>query len=96
MNVWATGPSPSSLQGAGSGVPRTAGPAFADALAAALDGASQAVEGADARAGALAAGTGSIVDASIARAKADVVLEIAAVAASRISGAVNALLQTQV
>lgn len=69
---------------------------FGDVLAAAVDGASAAVEQADARAGEIAAGSGNVVAASVARAKADVVLEIVSVAASRISGAINSLLQTQV
>ena len=69
---------------------------FGAILAAALDGASSAIAGADARAAAVAAGAGSIADASIARAKADAALEIASVTASRVSGALNALLQTQV
>ena len=69
---------------------------FGDVLAAALDGAADAVEHADRLAGAVAAGSGSVVDASVARAKADVLLEIVSVAASRLSGALNSLIQTQV
>jgi len=69
---------------------------FGDALAAAIDDAATALERADGKAGAMAMGGGSVVDASIARAKADVALEVVSVAASRISGALNALLQTQV
>jgi len=81
------------------GVRAPANPAaasFGDALALALDGAASALESADGRAGAVAMGTGDVVDASIARAKADVALEIVSVTASRVSGAVNTLLQTQV
>ena len=69
---------------------------FGDLLSAALENASSAIAGADARAAAVAAGAGSVADASIARAKADAALEIVSVTASRVSGAVNALLQTQV
>ena len=69
---------------------------FGDVLTAALESASSAIAGADARAAAVAAGAGSIADASIARAKADAALEIVSVTASRVSGALNALLQTQV
>jgi len=69
---------------------------FGDILAAALDDASSAVDGADRLAGSVALGKGDVVAASVARAKADVALEIVAVAASRLSSAVNSLLQTQV
>lgn len=72
------------------------GRAFANALAAAIDGTASAVERADGSAGAVAAGKGDVVSASVVRAKADVALEIVAVTASRISGAINTLLQTQV
>jgi flagellar hook-basal body complex protein FliE len=72
------------------------GRAFGDLLADALDGTAGAVAHADGLAGAVALGKGSVIDASVARAKADVLLEIVAVAASRISTAVNSLLQTQV
>lgn len=96
MNVQPAGPATPLLLGEESVVRQPTGSSFGDLLAAALDGTSIALERADARAGAVAAGSGNVVDASIARAKADVALEIAAVAASRISGAVNSLLQTQV
>lgn len=69
---------------------------FGDALARALEGTSDALHGADEQAVQLAAGSGDVAGASIARAKADVALEVVSVAASRISGAVNSLLQTQV
>lgn len=76
---------------------RPAAPAsFGDALAAALGDAGDAVARADGAAALVAAGAGDVVGASIARAKADVVLEIASVTASRVSGAVETLLQTQV
>jgi|SRR5579864_6998163 len=81
-------------QPVGTIVPSSSG--FGDVLIAALDSASSAIAGADARAAAVAAGSGSIADASIARAKADTALEIASVTASRVSAALNALLQTQV
>ena len=76
--------------------PRPPGGSFGDALAAAIDDAAMALDRADGKAGAMAMGTGSVADASIARAKADVALEVVAVTASRISGALNALAQTQV
>ena len=69
---------------------------FGDALARALDNTSEALRGADDQAALVASGGGDIAAASIARAKADVALEVVSVAASRISGAVNSLLQTQV
>jgi flagellar hook-basal body complex protein FliE len=72
------------------------GRSFGDALASALDGAKNALEGADASAALVAAGKGDVVTASVARAKADVVLEIVSTTAARISGAINSLLQTQV
>jgi hypothetical protein len=50
---------------------------------------------ADNMAAGLAAGHGDIAELAIARAKADIMLEMTAVAAARISGALNALLQTQ-
>jgi len=65
-------------------------------FAAMLDGANAALERADIAASLLAAGKGSIAEAAILRAKADVALEIAAVAASRAGAAVTTLLQTQV
>lgn len=69
---------------------------FSEVLGGMLDGAAAAVDGADAMAGSVAAGGGDVVAASIARAKADIALEAVSVAASRVSTAVNALLQTQV
>jgi flagellar hook-basal body complex protein FliE len=74
----------------------TVGASFADELAAAVDATATAIARADGNAAAVARGTGSIADASVARAKADVALEVVAVAASRVSGAINALLQIQV
>lgn len=61
-----------------------------------LDGANVALQRADVAAASLAAGTGSVAEAAVARAKADVELEVTAIAASRVSNAVATLLQTQV
>ncbi|MDQ6779659.1 MAG: flagellar hook-basal body complex protein FliE [Candidatus Eremiobacteraeota bacterium] len=72
------------------------GAGFGVALGGALDALSGSLSRADRSAAALAFDRGSIADAAIARAKADVALEVAAVAASRISGALNTLMQTQV
>jgi|GEM_PF-3370783 len=69
---------------------------FADALGSAADAMTTALTRADALASAVAAGKANIADAAIARAKADVMLEVAAIAASRVSGAITTLLQTQV
>lgn len=69
---------------------------FADALGAAADTLASTLSRADELAGEVAGGKGSIAEASIARAKADIMLEVAAVAASRVSGAISTLLQTQV
>lgn len=68
---------------------------FGAALGGALDALSGSLMRADHSAAALALDRGSIADAAIARAKADVALEVAAVAASRISGALTTLMQTQ-
>jgi len=77
--------------------PQPAEPAGAGQLfAAMLDGANAALERADVAASLLAAGKGGIAEAAILRAKADVALEIAAVAASRAGAAITTLLQTQV
>ena len=69
---------------------------FSQTLGALLDGASGSIAAADGLAAGLVAHRSSVADAAIARAKADALLEIAAAAASRVSGAVTALLQTQV
>lgn len=69
---------------------------FADALGSAANAMTAALNRADALASAVAAGKAEIADAAIARAKADVMLEVAAIAASRVSGAISTLLQTQV
>ncbi|HKW45460.1 MAG TPA: flagellar hook-basal body complex protein FliE [Candidatus Eremiobacteraceae bacterium] len=71
------------------------GARFAAALTAMTDGVAGAVDAADRSAATLAAGNGDVAAAAIARAKADVALEIASVAASRVSSAITALLQTQ-
>jgi len=76
--------------------PSSATGTFGASLAAALEQAANSVRGADSQAQALAAGQGDVVTTSIARAKADVALEIAAVAASRVSNAVSTLMQTQI
>jgi flagellar hook-basal body complex protein FliE len=69
---------------------------FGDALGSAIDGLSGTLAHADALAANVASGKATIADASIARAKADVMLEVAAIAAARVSGAISQLLQTQV
>lgn len=68
----------------------------AQIFAAMLDGANAALERADVAASLLAAGRGNVAQAAMLRAKADVALEIAAVAASRAGAAISTLLQTQV
>ena len=82
------------------GLPSTASSStpssFGAALASALAGAADALHGADVEAAVLAGGGGDVAGASIARAKADVALEVISVAASRVGGAINSLLQTQV
>lgn len=78
----------------GEGEPASVAPG--QAFAALLDGANVALQRADAAAASLAAGTGSVAEAAVARAKADVALEVTAIAASRVSNAVATLLQTQV
>jgi flagellar hook-basal body complex protein FliE len=85
--------------GGASGAPsfdRSGVRSFGDVLADALDGTASAVARADGLADAVALGSGDVVAASVARAKADVLLEVVSVAASRVGGAINALLQTQV
>ena len=69
---------------------------FEAALGSAADALSNALAHADALAATVASGKATIADAAIARAKADVMLEIAAVAAARVSGSITTLLQTQV
>jgi flagellar hook-basal body complex protein FliE len=69
---------------------------FGDALGSAVDGLSHALARADALAASVASGKAAIAEASIARAKADVMLEVAAITAARVSGAISQLLQTQV
>ena len=71
-------------------------PSFADALSAAVDGLASSLDKADALGAGVALGKSSIADAAIARAKADVTLEVAAVAAGRVTGAITTLLQTQI
>jgi len=74
----------------------TQGARFAAELSALTDGAAGAVSAADSAAAAVAAGGGDIAAAAVARAKAAVALAIASAAATRVSQAVNSLLQTQV
>ena len=71
-------------------------PSFEVAMGSAADALADALSHADGLAEKVASGKASIAEAAIARAKADVMLEIAAVAASRVSGTITALLQTQV
>ena len=61
-----------------------------------LDGAADALRRADDAAALVALGRGSIAQAAVQRATADVALEVAAITASRVSAAVTTLLQTQV
>ncbi|HXW50705.1 MAG TPA: hypothetical protein VEJ41_01840 [Candidatus Acidoferrales bacterium] len=68
---------------------------FADALAGALDGLTGSLAKADALSVSAATKTTDIAEAAVARARADVMLEVAAVAAARVSGALTQLLQTQ-
>ena len=65
-------------------------------FAALLDGATVALQRADASAARLATSGGGVAEAAVARAKADVILEVAAIAASRVSNAISTILQTQV
>ena len=88
-------PGGSQMSDALAGDAQTGGARFAAALAAMTDGVAGAVGAADHSAAMLAAGNGDVAAAAIARAKADVALEIASVAASRVSAAMTALLQTQ-
>ncbi|HEY7981315.1 MAG TPA: flagellar hook-basal body complex protein FliE [Candidatus Eremiobacteraceae bacterium] len=88
-------PGAGQLAGAALSDSQSGGARFAAALAAMTDGVAGAVNAADHSAALLAAGKGDVEAAAIARAKADVALEIASVAASRVSAAMTALLQTQ-
>jgi flagellar hook-basal body complex protein FliE len=72
-----------------------AGASFATMLASMTDTAAGAVGAADRSAAMLAGGRGDVAATAIARAKADIALEIASVAASRVSSAITSLLQTQ-
>ncbi len=69
---------------------------FGEALGSAVDSLAGALSKADALAASVASGKANIADAAITRAKADVMLEVAAITAARVSGAITALLQTQV
>jgi flagellar hook-basal body complex protein FliE len=68
---------------------------FGEALASAVDSLSSALADADALAVSAAGKKADIADAAIARAKADVMLEVAAIASAKVSGAIAQLLQTQ-
>lgn len=70
-------------------------PSFGEALGNALDSLSGALNNADALAASAAAKKTDIAEATVARAKADVMLEVAAIAAAKVSGAITQLLQTQ-
>lgn len=83
----------------GADPPWTAAPksgSFGDALSAAIGGTALALDRADNSAAGVAAGAGNIAEASIARAKADALLEIVSVTAAKVSAALNSLLQTQI
>ena len=71
-------------------------PSFEAALGSAADMLSNALARADALAAAVGSDKANIAEAAIARAKADVMLEVAAIAASRLSSAISTLWQTQV
>lgn len=79
-----------------SGAVPAAGASFARTFAAALDSVAADLSRADAATIAAAGGGGSIERAAVERARADVELQLAAVATSRACGALNQLLQTQV
>jgi flagellar hook-basal body complex protein FliE len=68
---------------------------FREALGNAIDSLSGALANADALAVSAAGKQANIADAAVARAKADVMLEVAAVASAKVSGAISQLLQTQ-
>jgi hypothetical protein len=61
-----------------------------------IEDASASLHHADDAAALVASGHGNIATAAVARAHADVALEVAAITASRVSGAIATLLQTQV
>jgi flagellar hook-basal body complex protein FliE len=81
---------------AAGGRPAASETSFGSLLASMVDDATEALDRADGMAGAVAQGGGDVVAASVARAKADVILQAVAVTAARASGALNSLLQTQV
>lgn len=97
MNIPLTGAVPQgTASDSSASVPFESGKStFGKMLERALEGATTAVANADSRAASVAAGSGDVAGASLARAKADVLLEIVSVTASRVSAALNALLQTQ-
>jgi flagellar hook-basal body complex protein FliE len=74
---------------------RPAPQSFAQALGNAIDALSGSLDRADALSVSAASRPAEIADAAIARARADVMLEVAAVAAAKVSGAIGQLLQTQ-
>jgi flagellar hook-basal body complex protein FliE len=69
---------------------------FASALGSAVDDLSSSLAKADLLASRLATGKASVADVTIECAKADVMLEVAAITAARVSGVITQLLQTQV
>ncbi len=69
---------------------------FESVLGAAVDNLSANIAKADSLASALASGKASVAEVTIERAKADVMLEVAAITAARVSGVITQLLQTQV
>jgi flagellar hook-basal body complex protein FliE len=68
----------------------------ASSFAALLDAVASSLQRADDAVELVTIGQGSVAQAAVARAKADVALEVAAITASRVSGAITTLLQTQV
>jgi flagellar hook-basal body complex protein FliE len=69
---------------------------FESALGSAVDNLSASLARADALAASVTSGKANVADVTIARAKADVMLEVAAITAARVSGVITQLLQTQV
>lgn len=68
---------------------------FSEVLGSAIDAVSGSLERADALSVSAATTPADIAGAAVARARADVTLEIAAVTAAKVSGAISQLLQTQ-
>ena len=68
---------------------------FSEVLGNAIDAVSGSLDRADALSVAAASKPADIADAAVARARADIMLEVAAVTAAKVSGALGQLLQTQ-